>query len=258
MSRRVGNPAVILARALRRDRVLLVFYAIGIAVGVREYLVQRGAEEETWEPGCQASAASCFSLSAGTAPAADPEFWKRHADLTDIVSRLNPDDPDTDFLKAMQALADGDEEAFSRMVDEALATGAKHNDMLLQYHAQYLLNTGADWKTVNEAVNRWRENHPFSAEPLTLRLGAGPRTRSDAAWLQSELENISWVGGVQLQHTREETGESWQVLLRFRPGRTVDMREAVAAVTSLSIPEADRPDYRVVCSTLRDCTAKRR
>ena len=244
--------------SLKRDRVLLVFYAIGIAVGVREYLVRRGTEEETWEPGCQASAASCFSLSAGTAAAPDPEFWKRHAALTDMVSRLNPGDPDTDFLKAMQALADGDEETFSRMVDEALASGAKHNDMLLQYHAQYLLNSGANWQRVNEAVNRWRENHPFSAEPLTLRLGAGPGTREDAAYLQSALENITWVGGVQLQRTGEAGRESWQVLLRFRPGRIVDMREAVAAVTTLSIPEGDRPYYEVVCSTLRDCTAKRR
>lgn len=242
---------------IERYRLLVVVYAIAICVGTREYLVSRGGEAIGGPGGCQASAAACFSVSS-RAEAADSAFWSQHAEMADVVAHLNPDDPDTYFVRGMQALVEGDQEEFSHWFEEALAAGVKHNYYLLQFYAQYLLERGADWRLVNEAVNRWRENHPFSAEPISLRLSQGPRSQSDVAVLQRALADIPWIAGSQLQLEENNGAQEWRVLLRFRPGETIDMRQAVAAVTVLSLPEEHRGVYEVTCQTLQDCRAERR
>lgn len=244
--------------SLRRDRVLIAFYSIGLVVGVREFLTTRGGGRDAdWQEGCQASAASCFSIESRAAPIRDTDFWRRHEDLTEVMSRVNPDDPDTEFLRAMQALADGDTEEFEQRVDRALESGSKHNGILLQYYAQYLLDEGAEWWRVNLAVNRWRENHQFSAERLSLGLGTGPSDPSEIAALSRELARIPWMAGSELEPPGESGGQ-WRLWLSFRPGRSVDLRDAVAAVTLLSIPTEQRALYAVTCQTLRDCRATRR
>ena len=87
--------------------------------------------------------------------------------MIEVLQAVNPDEPDTEFLVGAQALSQGDRSAFASHLERALASGAKHNHMLLQYYAQSLLDRGADWQEVNSAVNRWRQNHPLSSERLS-------------------------------------------------------------------------------------------
>ena len=149
----------------RRYRMLIGIYAIAVVVGAREYLVSRGQEPVDF-------------LS---------EKW---SDLTDVVSAINPGDPDTEFLEAVQALQQGDEETFLEHLEEALSADVKHNDLLLQSYAQHLLNTGTDHARVNAALNRWRENHPFSVETVWLPLASGPRNAADLADLNRALGEV--------------------------------------------------------------------
>ena len=240
---------------LQRYRMLVIVYVIVLGIGARDYLVSRSNGTVEWLGGCQASAAACSSTGTQTLGSSDDSlFWMRHAKMTEVVAQLNPEDPDTDFLLGMQALAEGDVEGSIRRLEEALEGGVKHNNYLLQYYAQYELERGADWRRVNLAVNRWRINHPFSSDPLTIPLGAGPETPQDENDMHEALEAIPWVAGSQLESFVLEDQPRWQIALTFQPGETVDVREAIEAVTLLSLPPNDRPRFRVQCSTLVDCT----
>lgn len=240
---------------LRSYRLLIVLFTIGMLVGMREYIVSRRGGVTGGGGGCEASAASCFSIRSSALATRDPGFWKQHARMVQVVTELNPHDPDTDFVEGMEALAAGDEESFVRHFERAIAKGAKHNHLLLQFYAQYLLDSGADWERVNEAMNRWRDNHPFSKETISLTLGAGPDTPADEAALQEALARVPWIDGAQLVRDGTVGAERWALRMSFHPGRTVDMRDAVAAVTVLSIPADRRDRFRVTCRTLLDCTA---
>ena len=242
---------------LQRYRLLVVIFTIGLVVGVREYMVTRSGATSRGPAACEASAASCFSIPSSSLATRDPAFWSRHAHMVRAVAELNPDDPDTEFLRGMQALAAGDQAEFTRLFEQAIAAGVKHNFLLLQFYAQYLLDSGADWERVNRAVNRWRENHPFSREPISLGLGTGPETPADEAALATALRRIPWLSDFRLVRERGAGNYEWRLHLLFRPGRSVDMRQAVAAVTVLSIPAAHRHLYEVTCRTLVDCTAQR-
>jgi hypothetical protein len=175
--------------------------------------------------------------------------------MTEVVAAINPDDPNTDFLQGIQALAEGDEAEFIRRFEAALASGAKHNHLLLQYYAQSLLDRGADWRLVNQAVNRWRENHPSSPEKLVLQMSAGPRSSADSLALRESLASVDWVSEAALESYPEGGSERWRLRLGFRPGREVDVRDAIAAATILAIPPEQRARYQVTCETLEDCSA---
>ncbi len=220
-----------LARArdiFQRYRILFVIYGVGALAGLREFHLSRTAEPVDW----------------GSQP------W---AEMTEVVSRVNPEDPDTDFLEGVQSIVRGDQPGFVTHFEDALAADVKHNQFLLRDYAQHLLESGAGWREVNDAVNRWRENHPFSDETLTLQLGAGPRSQADVSVLQRELRAVPWIGDAALESYEADGRRGWRVHLTFRPPRTVDVREAVAAVSILSVPEADRVRLGVTCSTLTDC-----
>lgn len=241
----------------RRYRMLLVAYGLALVLGVREFLLAREGQV-TGHGACEASAASCFSIRSLSVPASDSAFWASHARMTEVVASINPDDPNTDFLQGIQALAEGDEAEFIRRFEAALAAGAKHNHLLLQYYAQSLLDRGSDWRVVNQAVNRWRENHPTSPEKLVLQMGGGPRSAADSLALREALASVSWISDAALESDSEGGSERWRLRLGFRPGRTIDVRQAVAAATILSIPPDQRPFYVVTCQTLEDCSAERR
>lgn len=245
-------------RLARRYRLLLVVYGIAIGVGIREYVVAQRGEGVGGAGGCEASAAACFSISSRAGAVSDSAFWSQHAEIAEVVARLNPGDPDTYFLRGMQALAEGSEDEFARRFEEALGTGVKHNHFLLQFYAQYLLERGANWMRVNHAMNRWRENHPFSPDPISLRLAEGPSDPGDEAVLRRVLAEVPWIAGSQLQRREVGGAEEWRVLLEYRPGEVIDMREAVAAVTILALPPRHRGAYEVTCETLQDCRARRR
>ena len=238
----------------QRYRMLLVVYGIGLLVGTREYVVSRSRGSVDALGGCQASAASCWATAARPDAARDSTFWSQYSDMTDIVARINPEDPDTDFLRSMQALADGDQDEFDRLLEEAVAADIKHNDILLQFYAQYLLASGEDWRLVNQAVNRWRENHPSSAETISLQLTTGPRDQAEMAVLREALARLPWVADWLLDSYTVQGEERQRVQLVFRPGQTVDMRQAIAAVTAFSLTEEQRSLYEVTCQTLEDCT----
>jgi hypothetical protein len=242
---------------LTRYRLLVVAYGVALVIGAREYLIARDGSA-TGGGGCEASAASCFSIHARSAPLSDSAFWTSHARMQAVVAAVNPEDPNTDFLAGFQALAGGDEEEFIRRFEKAIAAGAKHNHLLLQYYAQSLLDRRADWRDVNRAINRWRENHPSSSERLTLQLGTGPSGPSDSDAVLVALSRVAWIADAELESYREAGGERWRVNLAFHPGRVVDIRDAIAAATVLSIPAEQRHLYDVTCQTLEDCTAVRR
>ena len=237
----------------RQYRMLIVAYGVALLVGAREYVVSRSGDTTDWVGGCRASAAACSSVTSRAGLTDDSTFWRQHRAMTEVVARVNPDDPDTDFLVGMQALADGDSEESVRRLEAALAAGVRHNDYLQQYYAQYELNRGADWQRVNFAVNRWRRNHPSSPEPIYLRLGAGPRDEAEAALLRGALAEVPWIADSRLESSMQDGEEQWRVQLIFRPGRTVDMRQAVEAVSLLSLTEDQRAQYRVRCGTLQEC-----
>jgi hypothetical protein len=242
---------------LRRYRMLLIAYGILLVVGTREFLLARDGQVGG-AGACEASAASCFSIRSLSVPASDSAFWSLHGRMTEVVAMVNPDDPNTDFLLGIQALSAGDEAEFIRRFENALASGAKHNHLLLQYYAQSLLDRGSDWRRVNQAVNRWRENHPTSPERLILQLGDGPRTAADSAALRDGLASVPWVEEATVESYGQVGAEGWRLHIALRPARPVDVRQAVAAATVLSIPADQRPFYVVTCETLQDCSATRR
>ena len=213
----------------QRYRILFVIYGVGIAVGVRELHLSRQGEPVDW----------------------GSDRW---AEMTDVVREVNPGDPDTDFLDGVQSIVRGEEGGFVTHFEDAIDAGVKHNEFLLRDYAQHLLTSGADWRRVNEAVNRWRENYPFSNETLTLELGSGPRSQADISVLNRELRAVPWIGDVELEPYEAGGRQAWRVHITFRPPVTVDLREAVAAVSILSVPEADRSRLAVTCTTLVDCT----
>jgi hypothetical protein len=86
-------------------------------------------------------------------------------------------------------------------------------------------------------------------------MGAGPRTSSDSLALREALASVSWISEAALESYVEGGSERWRLRLGFRPGRIVDVREAVAAATILAIPEDQRRRYQVTCETLEDCSA---
>lgn len=211
----------------RRFRMLLGIYLIAAAFGVREYyLARQGAiiDPET-------------------------EEWSR---MAEVISQINPADADTEYLEAMEALKEGDSDAFVRHMETALDKGVKHNDVLLRTYAQHLFTTNADYRVVNGALERWRLNHPFTNEPFEMPLGAGPTTPEAERALRRELDSVDWVLRYELQPPdRENPG--WRVLLYIRPATEIDIREAVAAVSILGLPPEMRRDFKVTCLNLQDC-----
>lgn len=212
----------------RRFRMLLGIYLIAMAFGVREYVLAR------------------------TEPPVDPdtEEWSR---MAEVVAALNPADADTEYLEALEALKAGDSESFVRHMETALLDkDAKHNDVLLQAYAQHLFTTGADYRQVNEWLNRWRTNHPASAETFEIPLGSGPSDRQDETALRRELQDVGWILSHELVPP-VDGGDSWRVRLYFRPAVPIDIRQAVAAVSILALPPEMRGDFRVSCLSLDNC-----
>ena len=217
----------------RRFRMLIGIYVIALVVGAREYVV-RQAEPEV-----------------------DPlsEVW---AEMTDVVGAINPGDPDTEYLESIQAMRRGDAEAFMRHMEAAIASGVKHNDVLMQTYAQQLLARGADFRRINEALNAWRRNHPASAETIWLPLAVPPSNRAELDALHRALAEVPWIAGGELETVETGAGSSVRVHISFRPPRPVDIREAVAAVSVLSLSEEERRRFRVRCLTLVDCNVEPR
>lgn len=217
----------------RRYRMLIGIYTIALLMGVREYIFSRSQDPVDL-------------LS---------EKW---SEMTDVVAGINPGDPDTEFLLAIQAMQGGHEEEFVRRMEEALASGVKHNDLLLRSYAQHLLNSGADYRLINSAANRWRENHPFSAETIWLSLAAGPTSQAEAAVLRRAMVEVPWIYDSELESFVEGESPRWRLMLSFRPGQSVDIREAVAAASILSLSPEQRSLYEIECFTLVECRLSRR
>lgn len=193
----------------QRYRLLLVVYGLGLFVGVREFRVSREGDPLTW---------------------LSPEG----AELTEVLARLNPRDPDTEFLRSMQVLAGGDDAEFSRLLETALESDIKHNELLLKFHVDYLLSQGADWEQVNRALVRWRRNYPFSPMSISLPLTRPPRSMDEADRLQRALAGVPWIADSWIQAPPEGSGRAWQVELTFNRGRSIDIRDAITAISAAS------------------------
>lgn len=211
----------------RRFRMLLGIYLIAMAFGAREFYLAR--QGDTVDP--------------------ETEEWSR---MAEVVSQINPADADTEYLKAMEALKEGDRDGFVEHMETALDKGVKHNDILLRTYAQHLFTTGADYRVVNNALERWRLNHPFTNEAFELPLGSGPTTPEAERALRRELDAVDWVLRYEFQPPDEEN-PGWRVLLYIRPATEIDIRDAVAAVSILALPPELRRDFKVTCLNLEDC-----
>ena len=211
----------------RKYKLLLIIYVSGMVFGIREFVIARDG--------------------GGVDMMSDE--W---AAMTDVVASFNPDDPDTEFLLALQELRAGDPEGYIEYFEAALDDDVKHNEFLLQDYTQFILDRGAVWTQVNRAANRWRENFPFSAETLSLPLGQGPADAGEADLIRRELMAIDWVSNATVSRDAENPG-AWRAEISFRPPLEVDLREAIAAVSILSVPAADRARLKVTCLTFRDC-----
>ncbi len=134
----------------------------------------------------------------------------------------------------------------------------KHNDILMQTYAQLLITRREDYRRINVALNAWRRNHPTSAETIWLPLAVPPRSQAESAALQRALAEVPWISHGELQTVEQGGRASVRVHLVFRPPYEVDIREAVAAVTVLSLSAEERARFRVRCLTLIDCNVEPR
>jgi hypothetical protein len=189
----------------RKWRILLLVYAVGIVFGVREFMFKRGKPAFAWE------------TSEGVA-------------LLEMLEQLNPDDPDTHYLKAMHALADGDRAEFERRLDLALDSDLKSNELMLRFHAEYLLATSSDTAAINAAISRWRRNFPYTAEPITFRLANAPRTPQQAEAIERSVAQIPWVADLRLGRSVTGGREQWVLGVMVRRGTEIDVRDVSEAV----------------------------
>ena len=190
----------------QKDRLLLVIYGICLIVGGREWWLSRGSEPPGW-------------------------FTQEGRALAEVLVRVTPDEADTEFIQGMQSLASGDVAEYERFLEEALARNPKHNDMLLRFHAQHLIDTGVDWVTVNQALNRWRTNHPFDVETINYYIDAGPETDFQLAALEDALMRVRWIERTWLEPIAAEDGtRPWRIVIDFTDGAVVDIRDVDRAV----------------------------
>ncbi|MCY3704573.1 MAG: hypothetical protein OXH08_03600 [Gammaproteobacteria bacterium] len=190
----------------QKYRLLLVIYGICLIVGGREWWLSRGSEPPGW-------------------------FTQEGRALAEVLVRVTPDEADTEFIQGMQSLASGDVAEYERFLEEALARNPKHNDMLLRFHAQHLIDTGVDWVTVNQALNRWRTNHPFDVETINYYIDAGPETDFQLAALEDALMRVRWIERTWLEPIAAEDGtRPWRIVIDFTDGAVVDIRDVDRAV----------------------------
>ena len=190
----------------RKYRLLLVIYGLCLLVGGREWWLSRGSEPAGW-------------------------FTEEGRALAEVLVRVTPDEADTEFIQGMQSLASGDVAEYERFLEEALARNPKHNDMLLRFHAQHLIDTGADWVTVNQALNRWRINHPFDVETINYYIDPGPETDLQLAALEDALLRVRWIERAWLEPIAAEDGtRPWRIVIDFTDGAVVDIRDVDRAV----------------------------
>ena len=76
--------------------------------------------------------------------------------------------------------------------------------------------------------------------------------------MRRALAEVRWIARGDIELSGDGATASVRVSLTFRPPHQVDIREAVAAVSILSLTEEERRVYRVRCLTLTDCNAEPR
>jgi hypothetical protein len=213
----------------RKWRVLVVAYSLATIIAVREVIVSRTSDPVAWPS----------------------EEW---TEMVEVVSEINPDEADTQWLESMEYRLEGDAKDFALKLEESLATDIKHNEFMLQDYTQLMLDRGADYQIINWAANRWRENHPFSTKTLRLELTEGPENDADVAYLKNVMEDIPWISNVVIQPSGDPNDGRWFVLIGFRPAQEIDIREAIEAVSLLTLTPEQRLDLRVTCFTMKNCT----
>jgi hypothetical protein len=213
----------------RKWRVLVVAYSLATIIAVREVIVSRASDPVAWPS----------------------EEW---SEMVEVVSTINPDEADTQWLESMEFRLEGDAEDFALKLEESLATDIKHNEFMLQDYTQLMLDRGADYQIINWAANRWRENHPFSTKTLRLELMEGPANDAEVEYLKNVMEEVPWISNVVIQPSEDSSAGRWFVLIGFRPAQDIDIREAIEAVSLLTLTPEQRETFRVTCFALDDCT----
>lgn len=189
---------------LRKYRILILVYTVALVLGVREFLLSRERDPFGW-------------------------LTPEGQELMGVLEEVNPDEPDVEFLRGMRAFAQGDPDEFFSRMESTLSTDIKHNEMFLRTYAQGLIDAGAEWRRVSDAVNRWRRNFPFSNETLTVYLPEG--SRYDQGLLERALGQIPWLADAQVVLPGADPNDGrGRIVMLFRRGYTIDMEDLVASV----------------------------
>ncbi len=213
----------------RKFRMLIGIYLIAMVFGAREYLLVRSGTE----------------VDQGT------EEWTR---MANVIASLNPDEGDTEYLLAMEALQEGDVDRYMEHMEAGLSTGVKHNNALLAEYAHHLIRLEVDFADIDRALNRWRENHQLSFEILELPMGVGPQSPADENALRRELESIDWIYEYVLRPPTEEV-PIWVIQVQFEPAVPASIRDLVEALSVLSVRPEDRGRMSVRCVSFQNCRA---
>ena len=94
---------------------------------------------------------------------------------------------------------------------------------LLQFHAQHLLNQGAETPEINRALSRWHDNFPFSERIITVPFATGPTTAYEALLLENALTNIPWIADSEFDPYVQGSTGGWRLRLMFRRGEEIDI-----------------------------------
>ena len=87
------------------------------------------------------------------------------------------------------------------------------------------------WFLVNQALNRWRINHPFDVETINYYIDRGPRTQLELTAMQDAFLRIRWIDRIGLEPIGpEEPEQRWRAIIAIRNAAVVDIRDTISAV----------------------------
>jgi len=117
-------------------------------------------------------------------------------------------------------------------------------------------NAGCNWDHIYPAPS---PAQPANTQVISHLAAPGPKSLWVVSYdLGGELSaaarpHVAWIEDATLDREIQDGVERWSLQLAFRPGRPIDVREAVAAASVLSLTEDQRLRYVVTCQTLQDC-----
>ena len=145
--------------------------------------------------------------------------------LSRTLNRLYPKSADSLFMRGVSTgFKNNHFLSGCQFFKEATATGARHNEDLFQKITICLERENADDKTIQQAVDRWRQNFPHGQKPYFMRFqGFNGRFPDKAA--EKALKSNPHVQylGIQLGDVQYDGIQTGDVAFRLS-GSKVDIR----------------------------------